>query len=380
MYSVLYPRNKMAPSKPVRSLTDLSIKQLTNQIVTVCKANPGGDSANLTTLKNALQYLPGVLADTLVDKLINNLIDKRDRTLNPLFAAFRCLPLNSITKLDFRRAFMGYRLSRDLNVAFKSFCAEILVKTDRLTELVLIAKCTDAILKCLADNCHQLVHLNVAISDGITDEGVQVLCPASESSNKSHLGCYNLKIFNLKDCYISPPAIAKLVINLPKLRRVYYTNMASVVQELRKSPQDTFCLDYFEFYSSENESFDLCTVPETLPELTTLKLLVKDHHMNKLTEYKGCLQQIELELSSETGPGCANFFRSLCASNLTNISLQMTSFPADCILAIASNCSKLNTFKFVASTLENEEKLVPSTKYFQCLKEFIFSLLFSYVI
>jgi hypothetical protein len=397
----------MPPNKPVRSLTDLSLIQLADQIVGVCKTSTAeredpvmtrGHSNSLSNIKSTLEYLPSVLTDALVDRLINSLIDKRDRTLTPLFSAFSCLPLHHISKLDFRRAFMGYRLSRDLNIAFKSFCAQILAKTDRLTELVLIAKCTDVILSCLAEHCHQLVHLNVALSDGVTDQGIKVLCPSkctdidSNTTKQDWLnkGCSNLKILNLKDCYISPAVIAELVTRLPRLRRVYYTNMAVVVQELSKiqnlrspDPQDkldksshaereTFLLDYFEFYSSENENFDLSTVQVTLPKLTALKLLIKDYHMNSLAEFKGNhLQQIDLELSSDTGPGCEIFFRSSFASNLTNISLQLTSFPADCVLAIAKNCTMLNTFKFTASTLEQEGKLVPSSSYFQNLQVYL---------
>jgi len=358
--------------RDVRSLTDLCLELLAQEITNTCKQDP--DYVRLGSMSGTLEWLPGVLADALVNRLINSLIDKRDRTLKPLFAAFTVMPLAAISKLDFRRAFAGYRLSRDLNEAFKSFCEEILVKTVRLTELVLIAKCTDGILKCVSQYCHQLVHLDVSLSDAITDNGLSVLSGKSreEGDNEtSSRGCSNLKIINLNSCTnISASSISELVLALPKLRSIYYTDMAKVIQELHKSSQEhkTFPLNYFEFYSSENENFDLKTVPETLPYLTTLKLLVKDEHLNYLTKFEGTLEQIDLELSWQTGQGCVQFFRSPAARNLVHINLQLISLPGECILAIAQNCLKLNTFKFTASTLEREDVLVPDSKYFQSLQ------------
>lgn len=369
-------------------------------------------------VEQILLELPIILLESIILSTTNLLTKQVDncRTSRGLPTALQVLPQPSVTQLDFGQLFTGARLSRPLNTQCRAALLTSLARTHNLTKLVLHSKCTNDILESLGKNCPLMLELQISLSELVTDAGLVWLVPcesqdfqggeeggpsASPSTDlwTPYSGCAKLVTLDLLKCWnVSPSGVQILLLGLKKLRKLFFSNMKSVIERLVKNDdiiRAPFLLEYFD--SSE---YDLITdlhlesvslpdtnpacwmsgpvhlshIPQLFPHITVVKMMLTDAEVRSLTIITK-LVHLEVEFSDDPGPGLQHLLDNHPnISKFIHLFMQVGPIQGSHLVSIARNCQKLVFLRIIGFQVENTSSLRPNFNYFKCLSQLHLSL------
>ena len=272
------------------------------------------------------------------------------------------------------------------------------------------SRATDELLQVVGSHCCKVQELRLTSSELVTDTGVTWLVPSTYSSTSASLsvpspkngpgnpqrGCPDLITLDLLKCWnISAGGARLLLCGLPRLRKLLYPNMKSVLEQLVvESSQPTVfpSLEYFDSseYDLQTECsgagpdsnpaswlagpVSLAQVPRTFPHLTTAKMMLSDGEAASLVLLP-CLTHIELEFSDDPGPGLLSLLEQHPNnSNFTVLFFQLGVLLAGHLVALARHCTALTILRIIGFQVEGAAGLVGSAGYWPRLAQLHLSL------
>lgn len=227
---------------------------------------------------------------------------------------------SSGTEIIRKRVFMSFKYLRNL------------------TSLTFTNECQNDTLAVVGQNCRQLSYLDIAGSQGVTDQGASWL-----------QGCKELATLDLYQTSISIEGYAQLLLALPKLNSVGRCDaFGQILEYLSTYNRDPvkLCIKYFH---SRDVSYDqLRLLTATCPKLTHVSLYVDEDAGNLLEPL------ISLQELSEVKLLACNFYTDKVDELLQHKGRQLTllhlehidELDMNALCCIAENCPNLNRLVF----------------------------------
>lgn len=327
----------------------------------------------------SINSLPTTLLERIIPMVLRAMAMalRRRRAHRGLLKAIECLPQPGLRKLDIGALFADVRLFGPVNTQCKLLLTQAFQNLPHLTHLNLVGKCTDEMLREIAQHCPNLLELNVPVSD-ITDRGLMALCGESLDENgrdQGLSGCRHLRKLGILNCdRVTTMGVAGALRYLNELTSLVYDKMANAVELLAKVDLDYIngckCLaithvDQFStFFDFENRPDTIPIILRACPHLEALKFYVSDAGCYHLTAIPN-LKHLQIETEN-----LQNGFSALISQSpqLSTLELTFRQMNVDHMLLIADTCSQLTVLKLIGFQVERSEVLEPKRSYFQQLR------------
>jgi len=268
------------------------------------------------------------------------------------------------------------RLSRSFSLLCEKSLTAGLTRANRLVKLHLRRKCSDAVLAIVASSCPLIKQIDISHSEQVTNSGLKHL----------HF-CPTLLSLNLLKCWaLTPAGVGGLLLALPRIHLLFFANMTAVMEAMSMEKEEEsvgpFFLQHF-----DNSDYTMAVPREgvgppwmdgltsfanistTFPHISSCRLVASDREIEHLKDLPH-LRQLEVEFSDEPEDGLFSFLTEHPnRAHFTHLALETGPLLSSHLEALASNCPRLQNFRFIGFKVEDARILKNVQKDFKNLKE-----------